>query len=234
MISALHPFERVQGLVATLSNPAQVVQPAASGTIAGDYTGQVLLQGVFNGVYNDAATPAPNDLGYIDLALSLTQSGNTVSGYVRLYHSLVFTTQYTITVTPIAPSPGPGTPTPAPQPLAIGPKVHGTFDGAKLYLESDQFILILNDEQTIVNPSNSDPATNKVRIPIRKITRQFSLTTTNIQGNGATLTGEYRETIWGYAPQPTTVVGTFTLQRPPSDGSTTGSSSQIFMPVIRR
>lgn len=52
------------------------------------------------------------------------------------------------------------------------------------------------------------------------------------------LTGEYRETIWGYTPQPITAVGTFTLQwigtgivasAPP-----TGFNNKIYLPTIRR
>ena len=124
---------------------------------------------------------------------------------VSLDHTLVFTGENTIMATPVGPAPGVGTPTPAPQQLAIGPHVQGTFDGTTFHLESDPFKMSMIDQSTL----------NDGRIlPKREVTRQFRLVTTGIQGDGATLTGEYRETIWGYAPQPTMVVGTFTLQRP--------------------
>ncbi|MCL4862624.1 MAG: tandem-95 repeat protein, partial [Caldilineaceae bacterium] len=46
------------------------------------------------------------------------------------------------------------------------------------------------------------------------VTRQFILTSTSVEDKGNILRGAYRETVWGFSPQPATVVGTFALRRP--------------------
>lgn len=73
-----------------------------------------------------------------------------------------------------------------------GPRVTGTFDGATLSLLSGRFI---------------EPVGG------RQLQRQFRLTGATVAGQPEVVTGQYRETIWGYGPKPLTVVGTFTLQR---------------------
>ena len=119
--------------------------PLAGPTVSGDYEGNVTLQGVYAGEYNiTSIVPISKDLGNIDLSLHLEQNGNVASGFVMLDYTPVFTKEDTITATPIGPTPGPQTPTPAPQPLDIGPKVHGTFDGTTLSLESDPFSMSMN------------------------------------------------------------------------------------------
>jgi PKD repeat protein len=44
--------------------------------------------------------------------------------------------------------------------------------------------------------------------------RQFRLTGQFVSEEDNILSGEYRETVWGYGPQPLTIVGTFTLKGP--------------------
>jgi hypothetical protein len=77
--------------------------------------------------------------------------------------------------------------------VKTGPNVQGTFDGTNLALTSEQVSMNLNG---------------------RTVQRQFSLTGVAVGGDPAQISGQYRETLWGYATQPVTVVGLFTLQRP--------------------
>ncbi len=160
----------------------------------GEYTGQVELDGVYIGtLFTPNATPTQmDDLGHIDLALNLTQIGNIVTGSVALDRTLVYKQVGSITATPIA-TPFPGTPSPTPQQVGLGPSVTGTFNGTTLELESESF------EQNVAG---------------QKVTRQFNLVATQVQKGGEVLVGTYRETIEGYSPQPSTVVGTFTINRP--------------------
>ncbi len=182
--------------------PVAQADPAQAGAaqIAGDYSGVVKVGLVLGGVYSDtlatpppptAGTPAPPDLGSNDLALSLNQTGNAVSGYVDLSETLIFTTQHTIQVNGSA--------------LKIGPLVSGTFDGAKLTLISERVAETYNGES---------------------IQRQFRLTGAVSRSDGSQLAGEYRETLWGVARAPVTVVGAFTLQRPVFDDNVPGTSNQ--------
>lgn len=110
-------------------------------------------------------------------------------------------------------------------PLPIGPYVAGTFDGATFTLQSERVSLVLAGQQ---------------------IWRQFRLLGA-VDATGTTLTGEYRETLWGYVQQPITTIGTFTLIRPDYSGaalppSTTptpvpplpSSQNSIYLPLIQR
>jgi hypothetical protein len=112
-------------------------------------------------------------------------------------------------------------------PLLIGPYVDGAFDGITLRLQSERVA------QTVTG---------------QPMTRQFRVTGT-VSADGTTLTGEYRETLWGYAPQPITTIGSFTFKRPdytgallvpvatptpiPPPGQTTGGQSS-FLPIVAR
>lgn len=106
---------------------------ADTAQLAGDYSGVVQLEFVVAGVYSDtlaappppaAGEPEPPDMGAIDLALNLSQDSSTVSGYVNLEKTLVFTETHTI--------PNGNTT------LKIGPYVNGSFDGTNLTLVSEQ------------------------------------------------------------------------------------------------
>jgi len=202
------------GLLGVLGNMAGLWSGAPRATsptaqpISGDYDGSVTLQGVYVGTYNDIISPTLVDLGNIDLSLHLDQSGTVINGYVSLSQTLVYSHVETIMVTPVGPTPGPQTPTPVSQPLDIGPRVHGAYTTAVLHLESDPVTAALNE---------------------LKITRRFSLVSTKVENNGASLSGVYRETIWGYNTEPSTVVGAFTLQRPVFE-----ASRWLYLPVLFR
>lgn len=172
------------------------------GNLQGLFSGEVKLDWTVLGAYTDplltpttqpTEMPPPPDLGAMDLALQLTQSGNTVSGFVDLENTLVYTKEATIMATPVMPTPLPGTPVPGATPLAIGPKVSGTFDGVNLRLESEKV------------------STELAGQPIQ---RQFQLIgTATWEDNNVTLTGEFRETVWGYVSEPLTVIGYFDLSQ---------------------
>jgi hypothetical protein len=77
--------------------------------------------------------------------------------------------------------------------LKIGPYVNGTFDGTNLVLQSERVSIVASG---------------------RTVQRQFRITGKIAKSDGSQISGEYRETLWGYTSVPVTVIGTFTLQRP--------------------
>jgi len=89
--------------------------------------------------------------------------------------------------------------------LEIGPYVNGSFDGTNLTLASERVATNLSGQL---------------------IQRQFRLTGAISQSDGSKLSGEYRETLWGVARQPVTVIGTFTLQRPVFDNTVPDTSNK--------
>jgi uncharacterized repeat protein (TIGR01451 family) len=163
--------------------PAHPVQNGP-GSLNGTYFGTVKLDWAMPGEYSDPLpTPTPDpegasppDLGEIDLGLALIQAGSTVSGYVDLDFTLVFTGEHTV------------------DGQAFGPHVGGTFDGTNLTLESERVSLLTAGQ---------------------RLTRQFRLTGGTVPDQENVLSGEYRETVWGYGPQPLTIIGTFNLQLGP-------------------
>jgi len=185
-ISGLGIFRMSALQPASLHQVAQVMPVQAAGALDGNYRGNVALAWTVSGVLSDplpTPTPAPSgapaapDLGAIDLALQLRQNGNTVTGYVDLATTLVFSVEHTL---------------PGPPVIKTGPNVQGTFDGTTLALTSEQISTNLNG---------------------RTLQRQFSLQGVVTGSELAQISGQYRETLWGYAPQPVTVLGHFTLQR---------------------
>ena len=109
--------------------------------------------------------------------------------------------------------------------VEIGPYVNGVIEGANLALQSEKVSIVLGG---------------------RTIQRQFRLTGMTTSSDGSKVSGEYRETLWGYTTAPVTVVGTFSLQRPvfstaiPDSGGGEGGggggsgSVSIYLPVIVR
>ena len=118
------------------------------------------------------------------MALDLEASDGTVSGYVALDHTLVFTREHEM------------------DGHAVGPRVSGTFDGSTLRLESETFSQVMSPKRTLQD--------GRI-LPERRATRQFRVVSTWVLTDGARLEGEYRETVWGLTPQPVTIVGTFDL-----------------------
>jgi hypothetical protein len=120
---------------------AQAGSPLGAAQVVGDYSGVVQLQFVVAGVYSDtlvtppppaAGTPAPPDLGSIDLALNLSQTGSTLSGYVNLDKTLVFTVEHIIQSGGAA--------------LKIGPYINGSLNGTNLTLTSEKVSTTLNGQ----------------------------------------------------------------------------------------
>jgi uncharacterized repeat protein (TIGR01451 family) len=163
--------------------PARPAQSGA-GSLNGTYLGTVKLDWAMPGEYsNPLPTPTPDpertsppNLGEIDLGLALVQAGSTVSGYVDLDFTLVFTGEHTI------------------DGQAFGPYVEGTFDGTNLTLESERVSLLTARQ---------------------RLMRQFRLTGGTVPDQENVLSGEYRETVWGYGPRPLTIIGTFNLRLGP-------------------
>ena len=176
------------------ARPAETPQPAAlaqlaetaATTVTGEYSGLVELTHAFSGVYSDTTTPVAMSLGSIDLVLKLAQTGNTVSGHVGL------TREQDLNATTLATSlvfTGEHTVSGS----LVGPVVTGALAGGQLKLQSERFTLTVAGQT---------------------VTRQFILTSTSVEDEGNILRGAYRETVWGFSPQPATVVGTFALSRP--------------------
>jgi hypothetical protein len=98
--------------------------------------------------------------------------------------------------------------------------------GGKTRIKSSPFTMKMN-EARIINGEQIAPE--------RIVKRQFSLDAEQILNDGATILGTYRETIWGYAPEPVTVVGKFALERPVFSAAASGGiRPRIFMPLVRR
>ncbi len=94
--------------------------------------------------------------------------------------------------------------------LAVGPSVSGAFEGNNLRFESERLIQVTGAKQRLM--------------------RQFRLIGTLADVN--TFTGECRETVWGYGPQPLTIVGSFSLTR--VSGLSLNMSHRVYLPVIRK
>jgi len=166
------------------------------------YAGTVKLDWVSPGVYSDTLTePAgtPPDLGRIDLGFLLHRSQDSLSGYVDLGATLVFTTEHVINTTQAITTP-----------LAVGPEVSGTFTGDNWQLESERVSMETEAGQGLI--------------------RQFRLTA--VKTGPTTYAGEYRETLWGYGPQPYTVVGEFDLSF--VSGKNLTITNTLYLPVIQR
>lgn len=95
-------------------------------------------------------------------------------------------------------------------PLTVGPAVHGTCGSANMQLESERFILVTEAGQRVM--------------------RQFRLT--GVKTGLTTYAGEYRETLWGYGPQPYTIVGEFDVTL--VSGDNVALFNRVYLPLIRR
>lgn len=197
MIVGVKGFRSTQQGSMTLAYPAQAAPVESSvAQVAGSYAGVVELQGTVVGVYSDTLPTLPitgtPDLGTIDLSLSISQSGNALTGYVALDKTLVFSVEHIIQ------SGGAS--------LEIGPTINGNFDGTNLIITSERV---------------------SIQLGTQLIQRQFRLTGAISQSDGSQVTGQYRETLWGAARQPVTVIGSFTLQRPVFDNTAPDTTNKI-------
>jgi hypothetical protein len=170
--------------------------------IQATYAGVVDLSWVSPGVYSDTLTQPPGtppDLGRLDLGFLLYRSHGSLSGYVDLDATLVFTTEHKINTTQAITTP-----------LAVGPQVSGVIDSQSWQLESERV--------SMVSEAGQD------------LSRQFRLTA--VRTGLTTYEGEYRETLWGYGPQPYTIVGEFKLSL--VDGKNLIITNELYLPVIQR
>lgn len=92
---------------------------------------------------------------------------------------------------------------------AYGPFVEGTFDGTDLTLTSERVSLVTAGQSLL---------------------RQFRLTGAAVPDQEGRLSGQYRETIWGYGPQPLTILGTFTMDEAISDLA----NWVVYLPLVMR
>ncbi len=208
------PLNALRKLVNTSSALAQPVkvEPAQADAmqIAGEYSGQVALKWSLGGVYSDTlAIPTPQPAGTppTDLgSIDLVLQLNQSGNAVSGYIVLTNTLVFTREHTI--------TVTPDTTPVDIGPTVQGTFDGVNLTLASERVALVVAG---------------------RSIQRQFRLIGAVASSDGSTLTGEYRETLWGYAQQPITGIGTFVLKRPSFRATTPSTPNySLYLPIIQR
>lgn len=187
----------VNGRVLRRATPSTVTlapvaqnQPAQSSAaqIIGTYSGAVKLNVTVGGVYSDTlATPPPPSAGTPtppDLGSIDLSLQLTQTGNALTGYVSLDKTL----VYSVEHTLGAGAAS-----LKIGPYVSGAFDGVNLTLQSERITLVVSG---------------------RTVQRQFRLTGTSTASDGGQVSGEYRETLWGYASVPVTVIGAFTLQRP--------------------
>ena len=166
------------------------------------YAGVARLSWAAPGVYSDTLTMPEGtlpDLDRIDLGFLLHCAQQSLSGYVDLSTTLVFTGEHTITTTQAITTP-----------LLVGPAVHGPCGGADVQIESERFAYVTGAGQPVM--------------------RQFRLT--GVRVDSTRFTGEYRETLWGYGPQPLTIVGEFDLNL--ISGTSIAFSHRIYLPLVLR
>lgn len=184
--------------------PAQGSLQQQAAPLSDKFFGTVELKGIYQGVFSDTSVISTTmDLGSIELDIHLLQTGNDVIGHLFLDNTVVFAQENTVQVTP-TPS-GLDGQSFAPIDLAVGPEVNGQFEGDALTLTSEQFGMQLVAPRQL---------TDGRQLAGQEVVRQFTLRNIVLENEGRTLTGEYRETLWGYDEEPTTVVGSFRLLAP--------------------
>jgi hypothetical protein len=95
-------------------------------------------------------------------------------------------------------------------PLAVGPAVFGTCNGANVRFESERFEWVTSAGQ--------------------EVERQFRLI--GVARSTGVISGEYRETLWGYGYQPYTIVGNFNLALVSGNG--VALTPRVYLPLLRR
>ncbi len=95
-------------------------------------------------------------------------------------------------------------------PLAVGPAVSGTCNGTNIEIQSERFAWVTGAGQSV--------------------TRQFRLI--GVRTGLTSYAGEYRETLWGYGPQPYTIVGELDMTL--ASGENLALLNRIYLPLVRR
>ncbi|MEZ4677797.1 MAG: Ig-like domain-containing protein [Caldilineaceae bacterium] len=195
LVGTSHPFFPGGRITQLLAAPHQVVtvavaqalrQQATSG-LNGIYAGVVAIQGVQTGVYSDTLTLPATPTGEVPANLgtiALSLQLTQTGSSVMGY--VLLDRSMTFTTEHSVSIPGRGV-------TDVGPKVLGTFDGTTLTLESERFSSTVSG---------------------REIVRQFRLISNDITAEGGMITGDYRETLWGFAIEPSTAMGQGQLARP--------------------
>jgi hypothetical protein len=171
-------------------------QPAQSDAaqIAGAYSGSVKLNATVAGVYSDTlATPPPPGAGTPtppDLGSMDLSLQFNQNGNALSGYVSLDKTL----VYSVEHTLGTGA-----SAVKIGPYLSGVVNGSTLTVQSEKVALTVSG---------------------RAVQRQFRMVSKNIADNGAQVSGEYRETLWGYTSAPITVIGDFTLQRAGSNAIT--------------
>lgn len=128
------------------------------------------------------------DATSISIGFLLTRgAGDAVTGYVELTNSIVFTTAHSISTEVAGGTLAAFTETVTQD---VGPRVSGSYAGGQLNLTSERIAYTTESGQ--------------------EVQRQFRLTAGSNPGSES-ITGEYRETVWGLTLQPVTIGGAFEL-----------------------
>ncbi len=163
-----------------------VAAQAEAAQVAGDYYGEVQLQFTVAGLYSDPLVLPPPTTGTPEPPdLGIIDLALNLSQNDSAISGYVNLDKTLVFAAAHTIKNGNKT-------LKIGPNVNGSFDGTTLTLVSERVAATLGGQP---------------------IERQFRLSGTIIANDGSRISGEYRETLWGAAHQPVTVIGAFTLQR---------------------
>ncbi len=178
------------------SMPAQsesvTLRPAtqAATGVTGDYGGNVTLNHVVAGIFSDSlATPVPdqNETSAAPYLGEIDLAFNLAQEGDNVTGYMLLDGTYAFpAMQRVALLPGA-------DPVAVGPHVTGTLVGSTLQLESEQFTTEVSGQT---------------------VTRQFRLIADAVPQDRMTLSGEYRETIWGFGMGESTVIGDFSISRP--------------------
>lgn len=187
-----------EGSTVTLAQAAQSQpSPSAASSFVGAYSGAVKLKATVAGVYSDTlVTPPPPGAG-----TPAPPDLSSIDFSLQLDQNGNALSGYVsldkTLVFSVEHTIGSGT-----SAIEIGPYLSGVVNGTNINIQSEKVSFTVSG---------------------RDVQRQFRLVTTSVSNDGAQLTGEYRETLWGYTAYPVTVIGDFTLQR---------AGSNAIVPVV--
>lgn len=189
VLSGFFAWGRLPNALGSQGSLAQVAQaqPQQSNAVqlSGAYDGLVKLNVVVGGVFSDTlAPPAAPITGAVGLGNIDLSLQLTQTGNLLSGYVSLDKTL----VFSVEHTLGSGTAS-----TKIGPLLNGSFDGATLMVQSERVSMVVSE---------------------RTVQRQFRMIGTSSNADGSVISGEYRETLWGYMSVPVTVIGAFTLSRP--------------------
>lgn len=175
------PSQQLEMAVLSGNTPPAVPTTTPSQQSETMYIGSVKLNWAAPGIYSDTLT-AP--------AGELPELGSIDLGFLAYCSDGELSGYVDLRTTLVFPGMDKTTTEQSETPLAVGPAISGTCSEGKLEILSNKF------EQTTGAGQSLE--------------RQFLLIGT-LYSDSNSYKGEYRETLWGYGPQPITVVGDFEL-----------------------